>query len=42
MEEESNKAIIIGDRLIVNGKRYSPDRIPKRWRAGKITGKDVK
>ena len=30
-KSEGTKATIIGDRLIVNGKRYSFDKIPKKW-----------
>ena len=28
---EGTKATIIGDRLLVNGKRYSFDKIPRKW-----------
>ena len=30
-KSEGTKATIIGDRLLVNGKRYSFDKIPKKW-----------
>ena len=29
---EVTKATITGDRLIVNGKRYTFNQIPKRWK----------
>ena len=38
-EDEGNKASIVGDRLIVNGKRYSANKIPKRWQS-ENTGKE--
>ena len=37
---EGNKASIVGDRLIVNRKRYSANEIPKRWKTDKNTGKE--
>ena len=30
-KKEGTKATIIGDRLLVNGKSYSFDKIPKKW-----------
>ena len=30
-KREGTKATIIGDRLLVNGKSYSFDKIPKKW-----------
>lgn len=30
-KREGTKATIIGDRLLVNGKSYSFDKIPKNW-----------
>ena len=33
IQEDGNKATIVGDRLIVSGKRYSSDNIPMRWQA---------
>ena len=32
-QNQGNKATIIGDRLLVNGKRYSFDKIPKKWQS---------
>lgn len=41
LEEEGNKANLIGDRLIINCRRYLPDKIPQRWRErGKIIDND--
>ena len=34
---EGTKATIVGDRLIVNGKRYTFDKIPERWRSSNET-----
>ena len=32
-QNQGNKATIIGDHLLVNGKRYSFDKIPKKWQS---------
>ena len=32
---EGTKATITGDRLIVNGKRYTFNQIPKKWKESK-------
>ncbi|KAL9978135.1 hypothetical protein ACROYT_G015622 [Oculina patagonica] len=32
-ETEGTKAAIIGDRLLINGKKYTFDKIPKKWRS---------
>ena len=39
-QDEGNKALIVGDRLIVKGKRYSANKIPRRWQTEKNTGKE--
>ena len=37
-QNQGNKATIIGDRLLVNGKRYSFDKIPKKWQSNEGDG----
>ena len=36
-ETEGTKASIIGDRLCVNGRKYSYDKIPRRWQTQQAT-----
>lgn len=40
-QEDGNKATIVGDRLVVNGKRYTSDNIPKRWQADNNSRKNL-
>ena len=37
---EGTKATITGDRLIVNGKRYTFNQIPKKWKESKAVEED--
>ena len=36
-ETEGTKALIIGDRLCVNGRKYSYNQIPRRWQTQQAT-----